>query len=435
MLEKIEITEADVKQREAATLEKERKRSKEIMATAEALNMRDEGIKAVNEGTSVEQFNQQIVNKRIDDNETIDTNSSNLDMTEKEIKDYSILRAIQAQLLGNPEHASFEMSVSRQLAKDYDLNPNGFLVPNDVIVKKRDYINQDMYKRALAGQYPKEMQQRILTVAAAAANLVGTDHLGSSFIELLRNKAKMLQLGVRMLTGLRGDVSIPKQSGASTAYWLSTESTDVTLSDMTFGALSLSPKTVAAGTSFSRKLLLQSDPSIQALVMDDLTRVLALAIDLAIINGSGSSGQPTGILNTSGIGAVDGVDLDWDKTVEFETDVEAANAEADNMYFVTRATVKGLMKKRFEAAGIPDKLWTKDNLVNGYPGVVTNQIPAASAIFGNFGQALMAMWGVLDIYIDPATLAASFGVVIRAAQSLDVGVRQATAFSASENIS
>lgn len=238
-----------------------------------------------------------------------------------------------------------------------------------------------------------------------------------------------------MLTGLRGNVSIPKQTGASTAYWLETESTALTLTDMTFGALALSPKTVAAGTSFSRQLLLQSDPSIQALVMDDLVRVLALAIDLAIIDGSGASGQPTGILNTTGIGAVDGVNLDWDKVVEFETDVEAANADVDTMNFVTRATVKGLMKKRHEFEGGIDRLWTKDNMVNGYPGIVSNQVPANTAIFGAFSQFLVGMWGVLDVYIDPATLASTAGVVIRAFQSLDLGARQATAFSASENIS
>lgn len=433
--EKKGLTEEQVKQREEKALSIERKRVEEIMATAEKLGMVAEGQKAIRDGMSVAQFNQEIINKRIDGQQTIDTRSDDLGLTDKEIKEYSMLRAIQAILLGKREHASFEMKISDELSKRYDKEPNGFFVPNDVIVNKRNYVTQEMQQKAMMGRYAPEIQQRILTVAAAAANLVGTDHLGASFIDLLRNKAKMLSLGVRMLTGLRGNVSIPKQTGASTAYWLETESTALTLTDMTFGALALSPKTVAAGTSFSRQLLLQSDPSIQALVMDDLVRVLALAIDLAIIDGSGASGQPTGILNTTGIGAVDGVNLDWDKVVEFETDVEAANADVDTMNFVTRATVKGLMKKRHEFEGGIDRLWTKDNMVNGYPGIVSNQVPANTAIFGAFSQFLVGMWGVLDVYIDPATLASTAGVVIRAFQSLDLGARQATAFSASENIS
>ena len=45
------------------------------------------------------------------------------------------------------------------------------------------------------------------------------------------------------------------------------------------------------------------------LVMNDLSKVVALALDGAAINGSGASGQPLGILNTSSIGAVSGTSL------------------------------------------------------------------------------------------------------------------------------
>ena len=410
--QKIEITEEDAQKRVDQALKDEQTRNSEIMATAENLNMIPEGMKAIADRMSVADFHKGIVNKKIDDNQVIETNRADLGMTDQEVDRYDFGAMIRAQILGDPELASFEHRVSRDLADKVDNKPNGFLVPHNVLMSKR-----------------------ILDAATIAAQLVGTQHLASSFIDLLRNKAKMLSLGVRMLTGLRGDVNIPKQNAAGTAYWLSTEATALTLGDQTFGTLSLTPKTVAAGTSFSRQLLLQSDPSISALVMDDLIRVLALAIDLAIIDGTGASGQPTGILNTTGIGAVDGVSIDWDKIVSFETKVENANADIDSMNFVSGANVKGILKGRQKVSGQAEMLWTGGNLVNGYPGVMTNQIPAATAIQGAFSAFLVALWGGLDVYVDPATLATTAGVVIRAFQSIDMGARQAASFSASENIS
>jgi len=404
------ITEEEVKKREKNTLDAEQKRVDAIIATGKQLGIMDEALKAVSERMSVDDFNQSIVNKKIDDNKTIDTRAADLGMEEKDVEDYSILRGIQALIMGNPEHASYEMSVSRELAERTGVSPNGFLVPSDVMMAKR-----------------------AITVAGSGGNLVGTDHLASSFIDLLRNKTLMRDLGIRLLTGLKGDVSIPKQTGAATAYWVA-EGGVQTLSDSTYGALALSPKTVAAGTSFTRKMLLQSDPSIQNLVMNDLIAVLGRAIDLAIIDGTGLSEQPTGILNTSGIGAVSGLSFSWADVLDFETDVATANADDGTMGFLTNPSVRGLMKQTLKGAGVPGYLWESDNTVNGYPGYVSNQVPAATAIQGVWSQFLLAMWGGLDISVDLATLVTSGGVVVRGFQSIDMGARQAGACSASEDI-
>ena len=55
-------------------------------------------------------------------------------------------------------------------------------------------------------------------------------------------------------------------------------------------------------------------------------------------------------------------------------------------------------------------------------------------LFGDFSQLITGLWGGLDIMIDPYTNADSGGIVIRAFQSVDVGVRYAQSFSATTNI-
>ena len=201
--------------------------------------------------------------------------------------------------------------------------------------------------------------------------------------------------------------------------------------------LNLSPKTVSGATAYTRQMLLQSNPSIENLVMTDLAANIALAIDRAAISGTGLSGQPKGILNTTGINAVDCTTakggLNWANVVSFETKVAAGNADVNNMHYIAGAAVTGLLKTTEKSTGSA-KYLLEDNEVNGYGFTRTNQVGADTMLFGDFSQIITALWGGLDIMIDPYTKAASGGTVIRAFQSLDIGLRYAQSFSASTNI-
>ena len=71
--------------------------------------------------------------------------------------------------------------------------------------------------------------------------------------------------------------------------------------------------------------MLQGTPGIEELVRRDLTDGILAVVDSAVLNGSGSSGQPTGIRNTSGIGSVamgtNGGAITMEKIVDLETEV------------------------------------------------------------------------------------------------------------------
>lgn len=347
-----------------------------------------------------------------------------LGMTDRETKRYSVLRAINALHTRDWSSAPFEYECHKELVKRHgDPQNNGFYVPYEV--QKRPTLDRE---------------QRDLTAATANAGgyLVATENLSGSFIDLLRARAKVAQLGAFFLPGLKGNITIPKLSAAATLYWLSTEATAITESQQTFGQLSLTPKNAGAYTEISRQLMMQSSPAADMLVMNDLSKVVALGIDLAALNGSGAAGQPTGVINTAGIGGVTGTSLNWAGIVEFETDVASANADVATMAYLTTPAVRGLLKSRDKTGTtVGNYVWggtSGENTVNGYRAEVSTQVPAANMLFGDWSQIVIAEWGVLEIAMNPYANFPAGIVGIRAFQTCDIGVRQAGAFSLATSI-
>lgn len=347
-------------------------------------------------------------------------------LADKEVKNYSLMRAIRALSENNWKNAGFERECHEAVMQKQGIQPghNGIFVPVEV----------------QARMISRELLKRDLTVGTASAGgyLVATDNLASSFIELLRARAKVVQLGARMLPGLVGNVTIPKMSAGGTAYWLSTEATAITESQQTFGQLALTPKNVGAYTEVSKQLMMQSNPAADALVMDDLSKVLALAIDSAALNGSGASGQPTGVINTAGIGSVTGTSLNWPGIVEFETDVATANADVDTMAYLTTPAIRGTLKARDKTGTtVGNYVWGGTNLektLNGYRAEVSTQVPSANMLFGDWSQIVIAEWGALEIAINPYASFTAGITGIRGWATVDIGVRQAGAFSLATSI-
>jgi HK97 family phage major capsid protein len=379
--------------------------------------------KAVDEGMPLQDY-QDIVLKRIGDGSPIDTPVTELGLSKHEIRRYSITRAILSQWKESNVDASFERACHSEIERRLGVASKGIFVPFDVMRQPAD---------------PKGTGRRDLSVGTAAAGgyLVGTDHLGSEFIDLLRNMMLIRQLGAKVLSGLRGSVVIPRRTAGATTYWV-TEGTPPSEGANTFGQLSLSPKSVAANLDYTRNLLLQSNPSIDSLVNGDLAKGIALAVDLAAFHGSGAAGQPTGIANTSGIGSVTGTSIAYGGMLEFQTDVAAANALAGNCAYVTTPAVAALLAQRARFSNTDTPLW-KGNILQaddvcGFRGYSTNQIAAGNLFFGDFSQVFLAEWGVLELVVDPYTQSKSGIIQVTAFQSVDVGVRYPGAFSLATSV-
>lgn len=345
-------------------------------------------------------------------------------MSEKETSGFSFTRALRAMMTNNRSEAPFEYEASRAVEQRIGKKAQGLFVPGEVL------------------------QARALTKGTAADGgyTIATDLLASSFIEILRNQTQVITLGATMLNGLVGDVAIPKQTGAAAAYWLA-EGADITLSQQAFGQVTMSPKTLAARTQYTRKLLLQATPAIESIVRGDLARVLAIELDRAAVNGTGLNNQPTGILaTTGGIGVVaigtNGDVPTWGHIVDMIGTVEQANVIGNG--FLTNAKVKAKLSKTFTNSTYgDDSIWQPGTngggMLAGYQALVSGNVPAnltkgtgsalSAIIFGNWADLLIGQWGPLDLLLDPYTLAASGGMQVRCMLELDIAVRHAESFS------
>jgi len=353
-------------------------------------------------------------------------------LTEQEAAGFRFNRLLRA--LVHPSNAAFrddaafELEVCAETAKRFKGQKiDGALIPTDVL-------------------------SRAVTTTVAAST-IQTDVLAQSFIDLLRNRMVVRSLGATVLGGLDGNISIPRQTGGGTAYWVA-EGGQPTEADQTFDNLSLSPKGVAALTQTTLQNIMQSSLDMEAFIRSDLAKVIALAIDLAAINGSGTGNQPTGILNTTGIGSVamgtNGAALsDVDPFVDLETAVADANADIGTMNYLTNAKVVGALKKLKTTTGeylfkepIRD-LPSAVGSVNGYNLARSNQVPKnltkgtgtnlSAALFGVWEELIIGEWGALNVQVDPYT-AGIGNIKISVLQFVDLGVRHAQSFAAITDI-
>ena len=374
---------------------------------------------AIQRGLTTEQFQAEALAKLA----TAPVRTADVGMSRTEVKRYSLMRALNA--LANPNDANaqraaaFERECSDAVAGKMGKSARGFYLPHDV-------------------------QKRDLTVGTNTAGgfTVATDLLAGDFISLLRNAMVIMGMGTRMLTGLQGNVAIPRQTGAGTAYWVA-ESNAPTESQQAFDQVTMSPKTVGAFTDISRKLLAQSSLDVEALVQQDLATVLGLAIQQAAINGTGLSNQPSGLLTLitpSVAGGTDGLAPTWAHIVELESDVSVANADIGTLSYLTNAKVRGKLKGTSKVSGQNGFVWEGgDTPLNGYRAAVTNGVPSnltkgsgtnlSAIIYGNFADLLIGMWGSLDLMVDPYSLSTSGTVRVVALQDVDVAVRHAESFA------
>ena len=416
VIEKAERSaEVDVAAEVKRALEEEQVRTSSSYAVCRQHGADDLTQGFIKDGKSVSEVNGEIldlIKKRSEASNTpirsTDMSSNEVGLEAKEVKRFSFIRALHA--LANPadrqaqEAASFEREVSEEASKRYGKPANGFLVPNEVL--KRD-----------------------LTVGTATAggNLVATDLLAGSFIDILRNRMAIMQAGTTVLSGLTGNISIPRQTAASTAYWVG-EGSAPTESQQAFDQVNMSPKTLGGFTDFSRKTLLQASIDVEQFVRNDLAKVLALELDRAGIYGTGSSNQPTGLTQTTGIGTQTITTYGtFAEYIGMETDVASANADAGALKYIVNAAARGALKSTEKASNTAQFVW-EGNEINGYPALVSNQLANNDVLFGDFSQLVLGTWSGVDLTVDPYAGATSGNVRVIALQDVDFAVKQPGAF-------
>lgn len=357
---------------------------------------------------------------------------------------YNLLKAIQEVAdakrnnggvkRGAPGLSGLELEVSQEIAARNEKGPtNDFFVP---LGTSRPGARDLQTGRRLS-------EKRALDTSAGAGSIPTV--LDTEYITLLRNKMVVMAAGAREIKDLRGKFAIPRQNGTATGQWVG-ESGAPAGSNQTLDQVLFTPHTYGAFTDISRRFFELSNVDGEAFVMGDLAAIIARAIDLAALNGSGSSNQPLGIMQNSGITGTNTVALGtnggaptFPSMVSLETVVASGNADLGNLAYITNAKGRGTMKTTAKIGStFPVFLW-ENNEVNGYPAFATNQLPSnltkgsgvnlSPVLFGNWDDLILAYWSGLDILVDPYTGSSSGSVRIVGLQDVDVQVRHNESFS------
>ena len=407
--DKMEVVRSESPVDHSKAVKAERSRISEIQTVAAKYNLAELGEQYIRDERSVADFNSAVLKEWKPEAIAPKADDTDIGLTKEETRSWSVLRAID--YLADPnnrakrEAAAFEIEASEAAASKLGRSSRGITIPNEV------------FKRDLATRPD-----------TAGGNLIQTDLDAANFIDLLRNNSVLQQTGSTVLTGLSGNLSIPRQGAAGTAYWVS-ESSAVTESQQTIEQVNMTPRTVGAMTDISRKLLIQSSVDVENMVRNDLAKIIALEIDRCALYGLGNTSEPLGVHNTTGISTenVGNNDPSWSDVVNMESDIAVSNALTGSLSYVTRANINGAMKVKAKDSG--SGLFVNDNgTVNGYPCYVSNQVEAGDIWFANWSDLIIGYWSGLDLQVDPYTGGASGTVRVRVLQDTDVAVRHPESF-------
>lgn len=359
---------------------------------------------AIEKGWTLEQFRSKSFDF-ISSQPTPTAGHTGEDMLRSEHREYSLVRALNAQLSGDWSEAGFEREMSQELVRQGgSVVGGGLIVPVSVLTGAR-------------------------ADTAGGAGLIGTQHMANQFIDVLRANTLLGKLGARFLPGLNGNVSMPKKTASAEFGWMA-EKEDANESDVTVGNVTLSGKHVGGVVPMTFELMRQSSPAIEQIVREDMLMGMALAIDYAGFNGTGASNQPLGILNTAGVQTVDIADTTnliptWEEIVKMEGALDDVNALMGNLSYAFRPTVYSALKTTKKDAG-SGRFVVESKECNGYAAHSSTQMPVGGSLFGNFSDVMVGTWGMVELI--PTRNSKTGGLDIGCHQMADIAVRNPQSF-------
>jgi HK97 family phage major capsid protein len=368
---------------------------------------------------------------------------------EKAMRSYSVTKAIRDASEGR-QQSGLEREMADEAdkeARESGISLSGQVRIPSLFMQRKKPTDMEGIERFRQKDWGNRQSRTTLVsgTGSLGGNTVQTE-LSSEMIPFLNPMLMVESMGARVLTGLTGPLEIARKNARSTAAWAG-EIENSTEVNLTVDKVTLTPKRLTAWTPFSKQLLLQSSFDVEMMVREDLTEALAIALDLAAINGSGTGNVPKGILNYSGIGSVvggtNGASVTWPFFTRLETALATANAPTDSLGYLTTPGVRGKAKETEKVTGSGRFIWedTNQNTVNGYPIGISNQVPSTltkgsssgvchAIIFGNWRELIIGVWGGLDLTVDNITLASQASVKVTVHSWSDIALRHDASFAA-----
>jgi HK97 family phage major capsid protein len=320
---------------------------------------------------------------------------------------FSVSRAI-ASAAGLDVDAGFEREMQVELAKRAGRKPEGVFIPTECF------------------------ERRVLT-SSTGGELISTDHRPDQYINALVASSVVRGLGARVLSGLQGNISIPKETASPAIGWVA-DNAALSSNDADFGSVTMSPKHAGALSEWSRNMLLQASPDVEQLLRNMLARDLALAIDRAAIRGGGAN-EPVGVLATAGIQTQAYATSIFNTAAEMIAKSDIANVGTAQRGFLTSNTIRKQAMLAQDADKLPVGVGT---IFHNEPVTFSNQVPTNlggttnnhALIYADWSELLMGIWSEIDILVNPyeATAYSKGNVSIRAMATVDIAVRHPAAF-------
>lgn len=402
------------------------KESKAIIDLGVQHNKRDLAHESIAKGETLEQFRGKLLGAIAND-KPLDL-PSDVDMNVAEKRDYSLIKAIRES--ASNSLSGLEREVSDEIAAQTGKSARGFYMPTNLGFGKRD-----------------------LTVGSNSGGgfLKGTDHLGNEFIEAVYENLVIGQAGARVLQGLKGDVAIPKLSASVNNAAFVAENSAPSESSQTYAQVTMSPKTLACYIDLSRKLMMQSDPSVEQIVRDDVIQSFARKIDGVALEG-GASNEPSGLIGTMSNNVVsigtNGGAFAYTNLVDMIKLVEEDNAIRNDgsVHFIGNAKVTAKLRTTSkQSSGVEGNfILEPNNQMFGYDYLSSSLVPSdlskgsgsnlSALLFGDFSQLLLGYYSGVDVVVDPYSGSTAGTTRLAFFQDMDIAIRDENAFSVCKDI-
>lgn len=420
----VQVNENEVRTAAAAT---ERQRVKDLNAEAKRLSerhpkhaeaLRALAAKCAETGDGIDAFNRTFLNDIIATEQTLspvtqDRDAGKVGLSEKDRKRYSLMRAIQRHMLNEPLDG-LERECSDELSRKLERQPKGFFLPDEITLDRRN-------TRTLLAAPP-----------SAGGFTISEDLLSSEFVTFLRNQARIMSLGARYISGLKGDITIPRQLTGATAYWVS-ETGSITQGGATFGQIVGKPRRLGTSVPYSKQFLAQTSLDAENFVINDSDEAIAVELDRVAISGSGGA-EPIGLLNLTSTDLAGTVTFSgaptWAKYLEFFRLLATAKTLGlSTPAFLTtpNSAVKAMSTVKFANTATP--IWDGDK-IGTFGAEWSNQFPSADdkVIFGAFQEIIYLEWAGRDVVVDPYSGKKEGTIEVTIQRLMDMVVRRAKSF-------
>lgn len=248
---------------------------------------------------------------------------------------------------------------------------------------------------------PKNDRQRnaLTSTTPSEGGYTVPEWVVQEYIDKLRAATRFVQAGARTVP-INGITRMVKLTGDPTAGWRG-ENDDFAEGDPTFGAITLTPKSLGTIVKVPYELLADS-VNIEDILQDALIKAMSVKLDQACLFGSGSGDEPLGLYNASGINTVSmgtngATPTNYDDLIDAIYEIENANGTPPTAAIWSPRTAKTYRKLK-DSTGQP--LMMPQALEN-LPLLGTKSVPdnltqgtattCSTILLGDYSQAMIGL--------------------------------------------